>query len=265
MTTPTNLRRLSLLAFILLGFVAHNAKAACLLGDILYSRAPRDEAMVAWRSPIASDPRHFSALRDLGLALLEAGRNDEALPLLTRAIEQRPDLPSNTILVARLQNARSNPKFTRPTLKATSCSPKICTGSVFWQVKVYEDDHYLFVYNGFGNQNAPRIPGFYLRSKKRQKWLEIKGLTTENARLGFSPPFEEVPLMVGWDWRGLGRNSYAELPLKTGGSISFPNRIIDEPGKQAYRLVLNPNLQEKYQTIFYLLKKDIEAVFTKTK
>src|SRR5262247_1532027 len=45
-----------------------DANAACLFGEILYSRARRDEAIVAWRSAVASDPRHFSALRDLGLA-----------------------------------------------------------------------------------------------------------------------------------------------------------------------------------------------------
>lgn len=80
-----------------------DANAACLLGEILFYRARRDEAMTAWRASIASDPRHFSALRDLGLDLLEAGRDEEALPLLTRAANERPELLSHTLLVARLQ------------------------------------------------------------------------------------------------------------------------------------------------------------------
>ncbi|MFN0088135.1 MAG: DUF5107 domain-containing protein [Blastocatellia bacterium] len=84
-----------------------DANAACLLGEILYSRARRMEGMDAWRSAIASDPRNFSALRNLGLALLEtkpeAGASDESLALLTRAAEQRPEMLSHTILVARLQ------------------------------------------------------------------------------------------------------------------------------------------------------------------
>ncbi|MGH9939379.1 MAG: tetratricopeptide repeat protein, partial [Blastocatellia bacterium] len=94
-----------------------DANAACLLGEILYSRARRDEAIAAWRSAVASDPRHFSALRDLGLALLEAGRADEALTLLKRAAEERPELLSNTILVARLQSQAGNAGAARETLE----------------------------------------------------------------------------------------------------------------------------------------------------
>ncbi len=94
-----------------------DANAACLLGEILYSRARRDEAIVAWRSAVASDPSHFSALRDLGLALLEAGRMEEALTLLKRAAEERPELPSNTILVARLQTQAGNTGASRETLE----------------------------------------------------------------------------------------------------------------------------------------------------
>src|SRR5262245_4458018 len=94
-----------------------DANAACLFGEILYSRARRDEAIVAWRSAVASDPRHFSALRDLGLALLEAGRMEEALALLKRAAEERPELLSNTILVARLQAQAGNTGASRETLE----------------------------------------------------------------------------------------------------------------------------------------------------
>jgi len=94
-----------------------DANAACLFGEILYSRARRDEAIVAWRSAVASDPRHFSALRDLGLALLEAGRMDEALTMLNRASGERPELLSNTILVARLQAQAGNTGASRETLE----------------------------------------------------------------------------------------------------------------------------------------------------
>lgn len=94
-----------------------DANAACLLGQILYSRARQEEAMTAWRAALASDPRHFSALRDLGMALLEAGRSGEALTLLARAAEQRPDLLSNTILVARLQAQAGDNDAARKTLE----------------------------------------------------------------------------------------------------------------------------------------------------
>lgn len=94
-----------------------DANANCLLGEILYSRAQRVEGISAWRSAIDSDPNHFMALRDLGLALLETGvkdgHSDEALALLARAAEQRPDLLSNTILVAQLKARAGNPEAAR--------------------------------------------------------------------------------------------------------------------------------------------------------
>lgn len=85
-----------------------DANAACLLGELLYSRAHQAEAMTAWRTAISVDPRHFSALRDLGLALLETGQADDALALLTRAAEQRPESLSHTLLVAQLQAKAGN-------------------------------------------------------------------------------------------------------------------------------------------------------------
>ena len=85
-----------------------DANTACLLGEILYYRARHDEAITVWRMAVASAPQHFSALRDLGLALLEAGQQNEALPLLTRAAEQRPELLSHTLLVAQLQAQAGN-------------------------------------------------------------------------------------------------------------------------------------------------------------
>jgi tetratricopeptide (TPR) repeat protein len=80
-----------------------DANAACLLGDLLYHRARPEEAQKAWGRAVESDPRHFSALRDLGMSELEAGRTKEALSLLSRAAAERPDHLPTTLLVADLQ------------------------------------------------------------------------------------------------------------------------------------------------------------------
>jgi tetratricopeptide (TPR) repeat protein len=79
-----------------------DANAACLLGDLLYYRERHEEAQAAWRKAVESDPHHFSALRDLGMSLLEAGRTEEALALLARATAERPDHLPTTLLVAEL-------------------------------------------------------------------------------------------------------------------------------------------------------------------
>lgn len=67
------------------------ANAASLLGDILYNRARRGDALASWRAALKANPKNFSALRDLGLALLEEGKTTEAVDLLTKAAEVRPD------------------------------------------------------------------------------------------------------------------------------------------------------------------------------
>ncbi|MGI8785070.1 MAG: DUF5107 domain-containing protein [Acidobacteriota bacterium] len=94
-----------------------DANAASLLGEILYSRSRRQEAQAAWRLALRSDPNHFLALRDLGMAVLQSGQTEEALVLLARASEQRPDHLATTILVARLQARAGHADVARQVLE----------------------------------------------------------------------------------------------------------------------------------------------------
>jgi tetratricopeptide (TPR) repeat protein len=82
-----------------------DSNAAVLLGDLLYSRDRREEAITAWRKAVGADPGNFFALRDLGMALMITGEKEEGLKLLTRASEARPDHMATTTLVAGI-NAR---------------------------------------------------------------------------------------------------------------------------------------------------------------
>ncbi|HYK88914.1 MAG TPA: DUF5107 domain-containing protein [Acidobacteriota bacterium] len=79
-----------------------DANAASLLGDILYSRNRREEAMALWRTAVDAEPKHFSALRDLGMSLLVEGKRPEGIQLLTRASEVRPEHLATTLLVANM-------------------------------------------------------------------------------------------------------------------------------------------------------------------
>jgi tetratricopeptide (TPR) repeat protein len=94
-----------------------DANARALLGDMLYHERRRTEALECWRDALKIQPRHFPTLRDLGLALLEQGDTKEALPLLTRASEVRPQHSATTILVARLNAKASQPEAARQTLE----------------------------------------------------------------------------------------------------------------------------------------------------
>jgi tetratricopeptide (TPR) repeat protein len=77
-----------------------DANAATLLGDLLYSRQRKSEAINLWRQAVAANPRHFNALRDLGLALLMEGKQQEGLGYLSRASLQNPEHLATTTLLA---------------------------------------------------------------------------------------------------------------------------------------------------------------------
>ena len=73
-----------------------------LLGDLLYSRGRRDEAIQLWSGAVQTDPRNFSALRNLGMSTLAEGKQDEGLRFLVRASDVRPSNPEITLLVANM-------------------------------------------------------------------------------------------------------------------------------------------------------------------
>ncbi|HEY3130514.1 MAG TPA: DUF5107 domain-containing protein, partial [Acidobacteriota bacterium] len=94
-----------------------DANARSLLGDILFSRNRRPEALAAWRSAIEADPKHFSSLQNLGMALLEEGTTGEGLRLLTQASEVRPDHLATAVLVAGMNARSGNAKAGREALR----------------------------------------------------------------------------------------------------------------------------------------------------
>ena len=126
----------------------------------------------------------------------------------------------------------------------------------FWHVKVYEDDDYLFVYRHYGR--AQYTPGFFVYGKRQNKWLEIKKLSTEHAKLGRSPNIDEVRLSVSWNYSDLQNVEYADLPLRTSGSINFPDKINYDAETQAYFLNFNSSAErEEMLTRFWVLKAEL--------
>jgi tetratricopeptide (TPR) repeat protein len=102
-----------------------DANAAVMLGDILYSRDHRDEAVEIWRLAGQRDPKHFFALRDLGMAMLVEGKQQEGLELLTRASDLRPDHMATTMLVANINARLGNTQAARRVFeKALQAQPQ---------------------------------------------------------------------------------------------------------------------------------------------
>ncbi len=96
-------------------------------------------------------------------------------------------------LVAQKAVTAQNRNFSRPTILTASHSEE-----PLWHEKIYEDDDYLFVYHDYGK--AEYTPNFFVYGRKQRKWIEIKKLSTEHAKLGLSPSSTaKTALQVSWD------------------------------------------------------------------
>jgi hypothetical protein len=145
-------------------------------------------------------------------------------------------------------------QFSRPTVKGT-----LLTHVPKWHQEIYHDEYYKFVFRHYGNADYP--PGFFVYDIVRNRWLEVTDLSTEHAVLGRSPDFSDVPLQVGPDFRALARSDYARLPLRTSGSIVFPDKIVFSSAAGLYRLACTPELNREVPlTSFWVRKVDLDEL-----
>ena len=78
-------------------------------------------------------------------------------------------------------------------------------------------------------------------------------------KLGRSPNIDEVPLSVSWDYKNLQSVEYTDLPLRTSGSINFPDKTEYEEDNQVYCVQFNSSAaREGMLTHFWLLRVDLE-------
>jgi hypothetical protein len=131
---------------------------------------------------------------------------------------------------------------------------------------IYEDTDYMFVAMGYGPKGK-QIPGLFVFSQKMNKWMEIKKLSTQGAKLGRSPNPEEERkkgafCSVGWDYSRLGKTDYAAIPLMTSGSLNFPDKIRYEGDTATYLLQFNSSWNiDAVLTQFIVKKDDFDKAF----
>ena len=124
--------------------------------------------------------------------------------------------------------AQKSRNFSRPTIITVSSDEE-----PLWHEKIYEDADYLFVYRDYGK--AEYTPNFFVYGKKQHKWIEIKKLSTEHAKLGRSPSSTaKAALQVSRDYSSLKTVNYVNLPLRTSGSINFPDKITYNAENKTY-------------------------------
>jgi hypothetical protein len=138
--------------------------------------------------------------------------------------------------------------FSRPSLEASALrtAPKLA-------LKLYEDEEFVFYYRPTGaRENAP---GFFVYGKKQGRWLEIRKVSTENAKLGRLSSGDDVRVSVG-------KKQYAELPLKSGGTANNPSKVKYDAETDVYMLEFDSwQKKEEYVTRFYVDKEDLEEAF----
>jgi len=128
---------------------------------------------------------------------------------------------------------------------------------------IYEDSDYMFVARDYGPKGT-RIPGLFVFSHKMKKWMEIKELSTEEAKLGRSPTSEEGQCSVGWDYSGLRNTDYVKIPLVTSGSLNFPDKIGYAADSHTYFLQFNSSWNiDAVLTQFIVKKGDLDKAFGK--
>ena len=149
---------------------------------------------------------------------------------------------------------RNAMEFSRPTVKGALLMsvPK-------YHQEIYHDDYYKFVFRHYGDADYP--PGFFAYDVVRNRWLEVTELSTEHAVSGRAPDFANVPLQSGPDFRALARSDYARLPLRTSGSIVFPDKIMFSSATGLYRLDCTPDVNRVVPlTSFWVRKVDLDEI-----
>jgi hypothetical protein len=145
--------------------------------------------------------------------------------------------------------------FTRPTLVAVAYDQEPRNPTTLLQ-----DKDYLFSFRGFGKKEF--TAGFFVQDIATKHWIEIKKLSTENAKLGHSPSPEKGGTKSTWDYSDLAKTLYVELPLRTSDTLDFPDRIAFDEANGAYRLDFNSKLNfEESLTTFWITRSDLEEAF----
>ena len=111
---------------------------------------------------------------------------------------------------------------------------------------LYYDNEFLFVGRDFGDHRdsgGNTEPGFFVHSKKSDRWLLISELSTNGAKFGktygYKNKADEKKMMmcpIGWDYTKYKDKDFIEIPLKTSGSIAFPEKIFFDQEQNKYIL-----------------------------
>lgn len=134
---------------------------------------------------------------------------------------------------------------------------------------LYYDDAFLFVGRHYGDGRdffGPTEPGLFVHSKASDRWLQITAISTEGGRFGKSSL--EMVVSVGWDFTPFAQRPYIEQPLKTTGSLMFPDRIEYDNRTERYELRHASRSSGRFpgaETVLYIRRVDLIEAFARAR
>jgi hypothetical protein len=138
-------------------------------------------------------------------------------------------------------------------------------------VTIYEDAAFRFRSRHAGDGRAPggaTEPGLFVQSRATGRWRRIVAIATAGGRFGHSDVHDSAGrnllrlASVGWDFRPLAERAWAEQPLRTSGSLVFPDSIHLDPATDRYVLhYLSRWGIPEAETVLSVRRSDLVAAF----
>jgi hypothetical protein len=132
-------------------------------------------------------------------------------------------------------------------------------------VSLYSDEAFRFVGGHYGDGRDPAgatEPGLFVYSDAAKRWLQITAISTAGGRFGYSSAAMVVSVM--WDFTPYAKRLYIEVPLKSTGSIMFPDRIEYDRDTERFRLRHSSGSSSRFpeaETALYIRRADLVQAF----
>jgi hypothetical protein len=155
----------------------------------------------------------------------------------------------------------------RPTIIAKSSTPPHRNFFI-----IYYDNAFLFAGRHYGSKDlgGNTEPGLFVHSKQQDRWIQISAISTANGTFGKSTSNEAEArkklsaASVSWDFTGAKGRPYIDQPLRTSGSIAFPDRVDYDADADRYVLRYFSSWDvPSAEVVLYVARGDLRAAFGK--
>jgi hypothetical protein len=158
----------------------------------------------------------------------------------------------------------------RPTLVAKWAEPPRRNFYV-----IYYDNSFLFAARHYGDSHdagGNTEPGLFVHSKEYSSWIKVTQISTAGGRFGSSRSDDPVAqkklryASVGWDFTSYAARPYIDQPLRTSGSIAFPEIVAYDAKTDRYELRYFTSWDvPSAETVLYIDRGDLMTACAMTK